>query len=76
LKHERIVITGVGVASPLGLNLDALWSQVLAGATAVGMGTALFVDPRAPGRVIKGLTKWVERQGVKSVKELVGQVEM
>jgi dihydroorotate dehydrogenase (NAD+) catalytic subunit len=48
---------------------------ILAGASAVGIGTALFVDPRAPARVVKGLSKWVERQGCASVSELVGQVQ-
>jgi dihydroorotate dehydrogenase (NAD+) catalytic subunit len=47
---------------------------ILAGASAVGMGTALFVDPRAPARVARGLAKWVNRQGCASVGELVGQV--
>jgi dihydroorotate dehydrogenase (NAD+) catalytic subunit len=47
---------------------------ILAGATAVGMGTALFVDPRLPLKVLKGLARWVERQGCASVGELVGQV--
>jgi dihydroorotate dehydrogenase (NAD+) catalytic subunit len=45
---------------------------ILAGATAVAMGTALFVDPRAPRRVADGLAKWVGRQGCRSVSELVG----
>ena len=48
---------------------------ILAGATAVGMGTALFVDPRSPRAVVKGLEKWVRRQGCKSITELVGQVK-
>jgi dihydroorotate dehydrogenase (NAD+) catalytic subunit len=48
---------------------------ILAGASAVGMGTALFVDPRRPAAVLKGLGKWVERQGVESITDLVGQVE-
>ena len=47
---------------------------ILAGATAVGMGTALFVNPRAPLKVLKGLARWVQRQGCASVTELVGQV--
>jgi dihydroorotate dehydrogenase (NAD+) catalytic subunit len=45
---------------------------VLAGASAVAMGTALFIDPRSPARVADGLAKWVERQGCRSVGELVG----
>ena len=45
---------------------------VLAGATAVGMGTALFVDPRSPLAVVRGLSKWVNRQGCASIGQLVG----
>ncbi len=45
---------------------------VLAGATCVGMGTGLFVDPRSPVGVAKGLEKWVKRQGKGTVKELIG----
>ncbi len=48
---------------------------VLAGATAVGMGTALFVNPRSPIKVAGGLAKWVRRQGCASINELTGQVQ-
>lgn len=47
---------------------------ILAGATAVQMGTALFADPRSPARVAKGLAEWVRRQGCVNVKELVGNM--
>lgn len=45
---------------------------ILAGATAIGIGTALFADPRAPLRVARGLERWVIGQGAASVRELVG----
>ncbi len=48
---------------------------VLVGASAVGIGTALFVDPRIPRRVITGLERWVRQQGCGNIRELVGQVE-
>ncbi|MGA1044038.1 MAG: dihydroorotate dehydrogenase [Phycisphaerales bacterium] len=48
---------------------------ILAGATAVGIGTALFVDPRIPRRIVKGLEGWVKSQGCASVAELVGRVD-
>ena len=48
--------------------------MILAGATAVGMGTALFVDPSLAVKVPRGLARWVERMGCASVGELVGQV--
>ncbi|MBX3357004.1 MAG: dihydroorotate dehydrogenase [Phycisphaeraceae bacterium] len=45
---------------------------ILAGATAVQMGTALFADPRSPLKVIDGLARWARRQRVSSISELVG----
>ncbi len=45
---------------------------VLAGASAVQMGTALFADPRSPLGVIKGLGRWAGKQGAENIAELVG----
>lgn len=50
-------------------------AYILAGASAVQMGAALFADPRSPLKVAAGLEKWVRRQGCDSVRELVGMVE-
>lgn len=49
---------------------------VLAGASAVQMGTALFADPRSPIKVVKGLERWVQSQGAASIGELVGAVKL
>lgn len=49
---------------------------ILVGASAVGMGTALFVDPGLPGEVARGLKQWVRRQGVSSIGELVGLAKL
>jgi dihydroorotate dehydrogenase (NAD+) catalytic subunit len=48
---------------------------MLAGASAVAVGTAIFVDPFAPLKVIKGIEEYLERHGYKSVKEIVGAME-
>lgn len=45
---------------------------ILAGATAVQVGTALFADPAAPIKIARGLEKWAGRQDVTSFAELVG----
>lgn len=47
---------------------------LLAGASAVQVGTATFGDPRAPLRVLEGLSAWAWRQQVTSVSEVVGAV--
>lgn len=49
---------------------------ILAGASAVGIGTALFADPRAPLRVVRGLERWALRQGAAGIAELVGGVRI
>ena len=48
---------------------------MLAGATAVAVGTALFADPYAPIKVRDELGQIAQRQGLTAVKELTGQVK-
>ena len=45
---------------------------ILAGATAVQVGTANFVNPRAAVDVAEGLAAWLKERNVASVRELVG----
>ena len=47
---------------------------MLCGATAVQIGTALFVQPDAPVRIAKGLKEYLKAKGLKSVDELTGKV--
>ena len=47
---------------------------MLAGASAVAVGTALFADPFAPLKVRDGLAAIAAEQGLASVKELTGGV--
>lgn len=49
---------------------------ILAGATAVEVGTGLFADPRCPIAITKGLAAWVARMGKGSVRELIGGVKV
>lgn len=52
---------------------DAL-EFIMAGATAVAVGTANFVNPYATLEVIDGIAAYMERHGVEDVRELVGCV--
>jgi dihydroorotate dehydrogenase (NAD+) catalytic subunit len=45
---------------------------LLAGASAVQVGTASFADPRAVGVVRDEVEQWCSRSGVRSVRELIG----
>lgn len=49
---------------------------LLAGATAVQVGTANFTDPFAMPKIITGLNAWCDRHGVQSVSELTGALRL
>ncbi|MBI3792399.1 MAG: dihydroorotate dehydrogenase [Gemmatimonadetes bacterium] len=53
---------------------DAL-QYVLAGADLVGVGTAALRDPRAPQRIVRDLSRWLDAHGVRALGELRGQLE-
>lgn len=53
---------------------DAL-EFILAGATAVSVGTANFINPRATLDVVEGIDRYLEEKGIDSVRDLVGAVE-
>ena len=64
-------IVGVGgVAS----GTDAA-ELILAGASAVQVGTATFAEPRAPHRVLRELQGWASRQGLVRIDEVIGAVD-
>ena len=48
---------------------------MLAGATAVAVGTANFVDPTATTRVVDGIATYCREHGVACVTDLVGALE-
>lgn len=48
---------------------------VLAGATAIQVGTANFVTPRAAVDVALGITDWLAKRNVASVRELIGALQ-
>lgn len=45
----------------------------LAGATAIGIGTANFADPRAPERIVEGLEDYLQRRNLRGIDQIVGQ---
>jgi dihydroorotate dehydrogenase (NAD+) catalytic subunit len=64
-------VVGTGGVST---GLDAV-EMLLAGASAVGVGTATFREPRAMLRILDELTTWCEEHGVARVADLIGALE-
>jgi len=67
-KNHNVPIIGQGgIASAT----DAI-EFMIAGASAVGVGTALFYDPLVCAKINAGISAYLERHGFASVSELVG----
>lgn len=47
---------------------------MMAGATAVEVGTANFIDPSVTGKIVDGINQWLDNHGVKDVAEIIGVV--
>ncbi|MBN2560849.1 MAG: dihydroorotate dehydrogenase [Phycisphaerae bacterium] len=71
-REAGVPIIGMG---GIGSWRDAV-EFMLAGASAVAVGTALFADPTAPIKVIEGLSAYLGRRGLTSVSALVGGAGM
>ncbi len=69
-RAVKIPIIGMGGI----LTAEDALEFILAGASAVAVGTGNFVNPAATLEVIDGIGAFLEREGVGSVRELVGQV--
>jgi len=55
--------------------IDAM-EFILAGSTAVAIGTALFVDPATPNKVSLGLREYLMEKKIERLSDLVGSLEM
>lgn len=66
----ELPILGMGGVS----NTETAVEMLLAGATAVGMGSAIFADPMAPVKTIEGLERWCESHQIAAVRDLTGGI--
>ncbi len=73
LVHRAVKLPLIGIGGIMDAR-DAL-EFILAGATAVQVGTANFVYPDASVRVARGLRDYLAENGIGSVREMVGALE-
>ncbi|HEX4054470.1 MAG TPA: dihydroorotate dehydrogenase [Tepidisphaeraceae bacterium] len=75
----RSVAKSAGVPI-IGMGGIQFWSDalefILAGASAVGVGTALFVDPAAPNKIRQEMLNYMQRTGIENLGELIGTLQI
>lgn len=70
-KAVNIPVVGLGGI----MNAHDAIEFLLAGASAIEIGTANFIDPAVSVKVAQGINEWLDRHGCKSVTEIIGQLE-
>jgi dihydroorotate dehydrogenase (NAD+) catalytic subunit len=70
-KAVRLPIVGIGGITSAN---DAL-EFIMAGASAVQVGTASLANPKAPLEVLEGIEAFMQQEGVKDISELVGAAQ-
>ena len=71
-KAVNIPVIGLGGI----MNWKDAVEFMLAGASAIQIGTANFIDPAITIKVIDGINDYLERHGCKSVSEIIGALEV
>ncbi len=67
-KTVKIPVIGLGGI----MNATDALEFIMAGATAIQVGTALFIYPQAPLRIISGIEKFLEEKGIEDYSTLIG----
>ena len=68
----QIPIIGMG---GIATAIDAI-EFLLAGATAIEVGTYNFVDPTAPIQILEGIEAYMQRHGFTDIKEIIGALDI
>lgn len=71
-KAVKIPIIGLGGIS----NWKDAVEFMLAGATAIQIGTYNFIDPAISEKTVDGINDYLDRHGFKSVKEIIGALDV
>jgi dihydroorotate dehydrogenase (NAD+) catalytic subunit len=67
-KAVKVPVIGIGGIATAN---DAL-EFIMAGASAVQVGTAIYANPCTPLDIIDGIKRFMQKEGVRSISELVG----
>ena len=70
-KAVNIPIVGLGGI----MNATDAIEFLMAGATAIEIGTANFIDPAITVKVVNGINDWMDNHGVKDIHEIIGCVK-
>lgn len=66
----KIPVIGLGGI----MNAEDVIEFLMAGATAVEVGTANFIDPSVTGKIVDGIDQWLDAHNIKNISDIVGVI--
>lgn len=71
-KAVKVPVVGMGGVTS---TTDAL-EFIIAGATAIGLGTVNFINPKAPEEIVSGMKQYMQESKISSLKEIRGSLKV
>ncbi|WP_346860336.1 dihydroorotate dehydrogenase [uncultured Draconibacterium sp.] len=68
----KIPVVGIGGI----MNTEDAIEFLLAGASVIQVGTAIFKDPMIPLKIVDGISEYLDRHNIQSVSELIGGLQL
>jgi len=72
--HKAVPVPIIGIGGIMN-STDAV-EFLLAGASAIQVGTANFIDPMAPVKIVQGIESYLEKHGLTDVNDLIGALRI
>ena len=70
-KAVKIPVIGMGGI----MNATDALEFMIAGASAIQVGTAIFIDPTIPVQIIDGISAYMEKHKIQDVNEIIGSLQ-
>jgi dihydroorotate dehydrogenase (NAD+) catalytic subunit len=70
-KNVKVPIIGMGGI----MDTEDALEFIIAGATAISIGTANFVNPKVSQEIIEGIKRYLQKNNIKSIKKLIGSLQ-
>jgi len=71
-RKIKIPIIGMGGI----INISSALEFIIAGATAVAVGTANFINPKVTVEIISGIKRYLVKNKIKDIRKLIGSIEI
>jgi len=72
--YRAVKLPIIGMGGIMNSN-DAI-EFILAGSTAIQVGTANFIDPETSVKVLEGISDYIERHGIEDIRSIIGALDL